>query len=109
MFLSRTEESTSKKSSTWSCCCGDAKDGVDLVDDHVSDEVDQQILNKPSVFNGSWVISLLWYRGSNSEGNHQEENKQILQHFVSDKLQLITGSQGKDETSFICFSGHQVV
>ena len=48
-MFSRTEETTSQESTTWCCCCGDAEDGVDLVGDHVSDQVDQQVLDQSPV------------------------------------------------------------
>ena len=48
-WYSRAEKATPYEPSTWCCCCGDAEDVVDLVDDHVPDGVDQQVLQQPPV------------------------------------------------------------
>ena len=52
----RAKETATKESST-GCCCGcNSKDAVDLVDDHVSDKIDNEILNQSSVFDDVTVL-----------------------------------------------------
>ena len=46
-----TEKSSPQQSTARCCSSCDSENSVDLVDDHISDQVDKEILNKSSVCN----------------------------------------------------------
>ena len=78
-WYSRAEKATPYEPSTWCCCCGDAEDVVDLVDDHVPDGVYQQVLQQPPVHHLQ-LPALLINLGGGGAGQSGAEKEADNQH-----------------------------
>ena len=80
---SRAEKATPNQTTTGCCCCGDAKDVVNLVDDHVPDGVDEEVLQQAPLQHLQ-LPALLIGLGRSRAGQHSKEiqanNQQSLDH-----------------------------
>ena len=80
LFYGRTQETAANKSSAGGGGGGDAEDGVDLVDDHVPDHIDDEVLHQSSVSDLAGLALLSRDGAGEGHGTDKESNEQGLDH-----------------------------
>ena len=78
--ISRTEDTAAERSRAGSGGGGDAEDGVDLVDDHVPDHADDEVLHQSSVSDLVGLALLSRDGTGEGQGADEESNEEGLDH-----------------------------
>ena len=80
LFAGRTEEAAANQARAGSGGGGDPQDGVDLVDDHVPDQADEEVLHQAPVDHLPGLGVLGRDGAGEGEGADEETNQERLDH-----------------------------